>query len=47
MIYELGGFRYIWSATVDPKTFAILKRGTKFLNQFAGYSNIKYLDSTQ
>ena len=47
IIYELEGRRHIWSAVVDTKNFEVIKRGTKFLNNFDTYGELKYLDSTQ
>ena len=47
MVYELAGSKYLWVVVVDSKSFEIVKRGTKFLNSFDGYSELKYLDSTQ
>ena len=45
--YELASSKYLWVVVVDSKSFEIVKRGTKFLNSFDGYSELKYLDSTQ
>jgi hypothetical protein len=47
VIYEVAGSKYLWVVVVDSKTFDIVKRGTKFLNSFDGYADLKYLDSTQ
>jgi hypothetical protein len=47
IIYELAGKKYIWSVVIDTRTFTIVKRGTKFLNNFDGYKELKYLDSTE
>lgn len=38
IVYEVDGRKYLWSVVVDSRTFAIKKRGTKFLNTFDGYS---------
>lgn len=38
IVYEIEGRKCLWSAVVDPLTFNIIKRGTKFLNTFDGYA---------